>query len=206
MSNVLYGARGSGSAIVEMACAEVGVAVEIHDLDLRADEQRGDAYAAINPHAKLPTLDLGGERLTETAAILLTLDERNPSAGLLPPSGSRARARASRLLLFMATELYPIIEIVDYPERFSPEPATLEAVRERAKHIWRSRWATVEAAVAGPYSLEHGFSAVDLYAAVLSRWDMSAQWRAENLPRVDALAAAVAKRPAVAPVWARHFG
>jgi GST-like protein len=207
MPYVIYGARGSGSGIVEAACAELGVDYEIRDLDARNAEHRGEAYAAINPQRKMPAIDLGnGEILTETVAILITLDERHREAGLLPPPGSRERAQALRWMLVLATELYPVIEIVDHPERFSPSPESAEAVRERAKAIWLQRWGVVEQNVAGsPYFLPGGFSATDLYITVLSRWDMSEAWRLEHLPRVDALAAAVRARPALAPVWARHM-
>jgi GST-like protein len=208
MKYLIYGARGSGSSIVEAACAELGADYDVRDLDAKNEEQRGDAYAALNPHRKMPTLETDdGEIITESVAILITLDERHPDAGLLPPPGSRERAQALRWMIFMATELYPIIEIVDYPDRFTPSTESVEAVRERAKEIWHQRWRVVERHVAGtPYLLERGFSATDLYIAVLSRWDMAEDWRRAHLPRVEALAAAVRARPAVAPVWARHFG
>jgi GST-like protein len=207
MTYVLHGARGSGSSIIEAACAEIGAEVELRDLDMRGGEQRGPDYAAKNPHRKVPTLEAGGEIITESVAILLTLDERHPRAGLLPPPGSRPRAQALRLLLFLATELYPIVEIIDFPERFSPRADGNDAMRDRAKEIWRQRWTVVEDQIAGsPYAVDSGFSAADLYIAALSRWDLEAAWRKEHLPKVEALAAAVRARPAVAAVWARHFG
>lgn len=208
MTYLIYGARGSGSSIVEAACAEIGADYRVRDLDARAGEHRGEAYAALNPQRKMPTLEVeGGEIITESVAILIALDERHRGAGLLPPPGSRARAQALRWMLFLATELYPIVEIMDHPERFAPEGPGAEAVRERAQALWHARWAVVEPGIAGaPYCVESGFSATDLYIAVLSRWDMAADWRREHLPRVDALAAAVRARPAAGGVLARHFG
>ena len=208
MAYIIHGARGSGSSIVEAACAEIGADYEVRDLDVRAEEQRGEAYAALNPQRKLPTLEVGGgEILTESVAILLTLDERHRDAGLMPPPGSRQRAQALRWMLFFATELYPIVEIIDYPERFAPSGEGAEAVRERAKEIWHQRWLVVENNLAGsPYLVESGFSATDLYIAVLSRWDLKETWRRDHLPQVEALTAAVRARPAIAPIWARHFG
>jgi GST-like protein len=208
MTYIIHGARGSGSSIVELACAELGVAYEVRDLDVRAEQHHGDAYTALNPQRKLPTLQLdGGEVITESVAILITLDERHREAGLLPPPGSRPRAQALRWMLFMATELYPIVEVIDFPERFAPSAEGHEAMRERAKEIWHQRWLVVERNVAGsPYCVDSGFSATDLYIAVLSRWDMKEAWRREHLPKVEALAAAVRARPAIGAAWARHFG
>jgi len=207
MGYVLYGANGSGSSIVEAALAEIGADFEVRTVDSAHGAQRDAAYAAVNPHRKLPALVTPeGETLTESAAIVLTLAERHPHAELLPPPASPARARALRWMLFAATELYPIIEIVDYPERFAPDEASKPGVRATALEIWRSRWGTVEATLGGgPYLLDDRFCATDVYLAALSRWDLPAEWRAAHIPKVDRLAAAVAGRPAVRALWARHF-
>ena len=58
--------------------------------------------------------------LTESVAILISLCEQHGEANLLPPVGAKPRAQALRWLLFVATELYPLVEINDYPERFTP--------------------------------------------------------------------------------------
>ena len=50
------------------------------------------------------------------------------------------------------------------------------------------------------------FSLTDIYLAVVSRWAQQEHWRPVSLPKVERLTAAVAARPAIAPVWARHFG
>ena len=208
MAYSLYGARGSGSCAVECALAEIGADFETREIALRNDEQRGARYEAVNPQRKVPALVIDdGQTLTESVAILLTLEERHPEAGLLPPKGTSRRAQALRWLLFAATEIYPVVEINDYPERFAPDPAEIEAMRERARAVWRTRWLVVEDNVAGdPFLSSDGFCLTDIYLAVVSRWAQQDDWRPEHLPKVERLTAAVAARPAIAPVWARHFG
>jgi GST-like protein len=203
---VIYGAPGSGSGIVEAACAEIGVEYEVRDLDARNDEHRGEAYAAVNPHRKMPTLETeDGEIITESVAILLTLDERHRDAGLLPHPGSKERAQALRWMLFLATEMYPMVEIIDYPERFAPSADSAQAVRERADELLRQRWSVLEANVTGsPYCVSSGFSATDLYIAKFAVW-LDEAWRRQHLPKIDALTKAVLARPAIANVWARHI-
>ena len=171
MTYLLYGSRGSGSCAVECALAEIGAGYELREVSLRKDEQRGSDYEEVNPQRKLPALVIdGGPVLTESAAILLTLDEHHPGAGLLPPRGTVQRAQALRWLVFAAAEIYPVVEINDYPERFAPDPAGTEAMRERAREIWRTRWLVVEAHVAGdPFFSSNGFSLVDIYLAAASR-------------------------------------
>ncbi len=212
MPYVLYGHPRSGSCSVECALAEAGAEVRVVKVDLRAHEQREDAWRAVNPARKIPALELpaedgcGGLLLTESAAILVALAERHPKADLLPPPASAARAQALRWLVYLVSEVYPLIEVSDYPERFAVGGAAPEAVREHAHAMLRERWLVLEAAIAGsPWLLPEGFSAADLHIATMSRWSLDAKWRAAALPRVETIVAALAERPAAGPVWRRHF-
>ena len=206
MSYVLYGHRRSGSLIVELALAELGIDYITKDIDLNANAQRDAAYASVNPQRKLPALITPeGETLTETVAILLTLDERHRQVGLLPPPASTDRAQALRIILFVATELYPLVEINDYPERFAPSPGSAATVREIARDLWRQRWLLIEDQVtADPHALTWGFSAVDMYIAVVSRWAQQDSWRAKNLPKIENMTRALSQRAPSNQVWRRH--
>ncbi len=206
MGYVLYGVNGSGSSLVEAALMELGADYRIHTVDGSKGEHRQTAYAALNPHRKLPTLITPeGETLTQTAAIVITLAERHPDADLLPPVASPQRALALRWMIFAVAELYPVVELLDHPERFAPDPATTSGVRDKALGLWKSRWLTVEQQLGdGPYLLGDRFCATDVFLAGLSRWDLPEDWRA-NIPKLERLAATVAGRPALRELWPRHF-
>jgi glutathione S-transferase len=201
----LYGDVGSGAFSAEAALAEVGAPYRFELVSLEKNEQRQPAFLAINPSGKMPALKLAeGEIITESAAILLTIADYFPQARLLPPQASKERAQAYRWLAFMAGEVYPIVEIVDYPERFVPGGDSAELQRVARDRI-RERLLIIERMIAGPFFLAGGFSLLDIYAAMFSRWSLEADWKAANLPRLMALADAVSQRPAIAPVWRRHF-
>jgi glutathione S-transferase len=206
MTYQLYGEDGSGSGIVEMALARIGAPYELHQVSLGSEQQLGPSYAKLNPQRKLPTLVTpAGEVLTESAAIVLVLDERHPEAALFPARGTSERAQALRWLLFLAAELYPLIEIIDYPDRFAPEPVAAPALREVARRLWRERWLLMEAAIAGaPWLLASGFCCTDVYLAMLCHWTRPDAWRAAHLPRAEAIAAALARDERIGPVWRRH--
>ncbi len=206
MTYVLHGCERSGSCIVELALAQAGVAYELRQVSLTDYAQRDADFRALNPQRKLPALVTpAGEALTESVAILLTLDERHPEAKLLPAAGSSARARALRWMLFVATEIYPVVEINDYPDRFRGD-GTAEATRARAREIWRERWALVEPAIAGtPWLLGEGYSIADAYIATVSRWAQQEDWIAAETPKVAGIVRALAARPGAAAIWARHF-
>ena len=204
MTYTLYSYARSGGAMVEAALAEIGVACEIQKVDLRSDEQRAPAYLAVNPHGKVPALVTPeGDLLTETLAILLTLDERHPEAGLLPLPGSAERANALRWLAFAATELYPVVEILDYPARFAPSADAAAATRAVALGIWRDRLHTMEDQLPGnaPYLLGDRCSLTDIYWSVITRWGRQPGWTAEHTPKLERQFHAVAARPRIAAVW-----
>ena len=206
MSYRLYGDLGSGAFSAEAALAEAGAPYEFELISLERNEQKEPRFLSLNPSGKIPALRLPeGEIVTESAAILLTLADHFPQSGLLPAQAAPARASAYRWLAFMASEIYPFVEIVDYPARFAPQGAQAEALRDVARNRVRERLLLLERVLAGPFLLPGGFSLLDIYAAMFSRWSVGSQWRRANLPRLTELAAAVSKRPAIAPVWARHF-
>ncbi len=205
---ILYGDHRSGSSTVEMALAEIGAPVELRAVPLDGDHQLAPEYRRINPMGRLPTLILpDGTVMTESLAILLTLADRHPEAGLLPPPGSAERARALRWMALAAGEFYPHVTRADYPERFSPDPSHAGAIRERAIEMGRDIWLLVEREAApDPFILGGRFSLADIYLSALSRWMKGDDWIPAHCPRLEALAQAVAARPKAGPVWRKHFG
>ena len=210
MGYLLYQANGSGSAIVEAVLTELGVPYETSVVDGAAGAQREAQYAAVNPARKLPTLVTPeGETLTESVAIVLTLCERHPEPPLLPAPASPDRARALRFLVYAAAELYPLVEMYDYPERFTPEGHDKKAVYDLAQEMWKARWHVVndelaQTQEAGPFLLGDHFCATDIYLGAMSRW-LDRDWRAQNVPHVARLSDAVAERLALEEIWARNF-
>ena len=207
MTYILYGDKGSGSAPVEMALAEIGAPVELRAVPLEGDHQLAEDYRRINPMGRVPTLILpDGTVMTESLAILLTLADRHPEAGLLPPPGDPGRAVALRWMALVAGEFYPCVTRGDYPERFSADPAHAPAIKARAFEMGRDIWRLIEARIEpAPWLLGERFSVADLYLAFLSRWMGGREWTPANCPKVESIARAVAARPRAGPVWAKHI-
>src|SRR5258708_10579961 len=97
-------------------------------------------------------------------------------------------------------------EMSDDPERFAGEIA--EGLRGKAKERIRERLLIVERFTAGPWFLASGFSILDIYASMFTRWrgSIGKEWLAEgHIPKLAAISPPLAPRPAIPPVWARHF-
>jgi glutathione S-transferase len=69
----------------------------------------------------------------------------------------------------------------------------------------RERILLIERVTAGEWFLPGGFSILDIYAAMFTRWSVGTEWRIVNLPKLNALAQNLSRRPRIAPVWKRHF-
>jgi glutathione S-transferase len=205
----VYGDLGSGAFSAEAALAEAGAPYDFHLVSLEKNEQKKPEFLALNPSGKIPAVKLPeGQIMTESLAILLTLADYFPNAHLLPPQASADRAKAYRWLAFMASEIYPMVEISDYPERFAPKGDEAEALRAKARARIRERLLIVERMIAGPWFLPSGFSILDIYAAMFSRWrgSLGKEWAAGgHIPQLDALSKALSQRPALSPIWERHF-
>jgi glutathione S-transferase len=206
---IIFGDKGSGAFSAEAALAEVGAPYEFKIISLEKNEQRSPEFLAINPSGKMPAVRLPeGQILTESLAILLTVADHFPNARLLPPQASPERGTAYRWLAFMAAEIYPMVEVSDYPERFAPDGEQAEALRRNARERIRDRLLIAERQVAGPWFLPSGFSILDIYAAMFSRWrgSIGRDWPVDQkIPNLLALAKSVSERERIAPVWQRHF-
>jgi glutathione S-transferase len=208
MGYVLYGSKGSGAFSVEAMLAEAGAPFEYREISLENGEQHSAEFLALNPGGKVPALQLPeGGIVGETAALLLLLAERHPEAGLLPAPGTAARGQALRWIAFLASEVYPMVEIADYPERFSSDHKGAAFLKHSAQQRIRARMLITEQAAAGPWFLGESFSALDIYAVMFSRWRECrlGGWREENLPKICTAALALSQRPALQSVWSKHF-
>ena len=128
----LYYTRQSAAMSSHAVLEEIGAPYEAHLVDL--SQPRSAAFLRLNPNGTVPVLidrpDRGGEPfvLYQSAAILLYLAERHPEAGLLPPAGSRERARVYQWLFFSAERLMATYLGYFYPERVSEDPAHHDAI------------------------------------------------------------------------------
>ncbi len=209
---VLYTARRSGAASVEVMLGALGLDFELKDATPWSDPPGPcfDELKTVNPLGQLPTLVTpGGEILTESVAVLWTLMERHPGAWVPPPS-STGRATCLRWMSFAASTVYAAVGVADYPARWttSRSPAARAAVERAAVARMKLGWDIVAAA----FPQEDGFLlgprpfVCDVYLANLSRWWKMRDYLAEAQPAFAALMARVDALPEVAPVWRRHWG
>ena len=99
--------RSSAAYRVRIALNLKGIDHEQVAVNLLEGEEQGDAYRAVNPQGLVPTLEVDGQRFTQSLAILEYLEERWPDPSLLP-AGAPERARARALADLIACDIHPL--------------------------------------------------------------------------------------------------
>ena len=207
MSLTLYGARGSGSAAIEMALRAAALDWRAVDAAPWDPASNHDELRRVNPLGQIPTLVLDdGTVLTESAAILLHLGLAHPSTGLLPEAPSE-RAIAIRGLVFIAANCYAAVSVGDYPERWTT--ATTRPAQARVRAAARARlhraWEIFADTFAGvPSMAPSSPGALAFLAVVVSQWSGTRAHLQANRPRFLRQLIELEAHPRLAPVLAVH--
>lgn len=126
--------RSSASYRVRIALALKGLPHDTVAVNLLAGEQRGTAYAAVNPAQMVPILEDGELQLPQSLAILDYLDECHPEPPLLPRT-AKERARVRAFALSIACDIHPLnnLRVLKY----LTGPLGLD---EAQKETWARHW------------------------------------------------------------------
>ena len=188
---VLHYAPDNASLVIRLALERLGLPYRAALVDRRARAQDGPAFRALNPVGVIPVLETPFGAMSETAAILLWLDEVH--GGLAPPAGSPGRGDFLKWLLFVSNTLHADLRLVFYPEAYvGPDPGAQLALHRGATARLTRHFALLEGAMDG-----RAPSALDLYLAVAMRWAAlyarhgTGWFDPAPLPRLTAMAAAI---------------
>ena len=187
----LYYSPGACSLASHITLNEAGVDYAAEKVDLRAKRtESGADFAAINPRGAVPALDLGnGEVLTEGVAIMQhVMDSAAP--GTLPALGTLARARLTEALNYVSTEVH---------KTYSPFFRGLEGeAKANQIALLDARLKVIEGRLATrDWVAGDNYTPADAYLFTVTNWSAFAGHDLSKFPRISALRAKVAARPAV---------
>jgi maleylacetoacetate isomerase/maleylpyruvate isomerase len=155
--------RSSAAYRVRIALNLKGVAYEALPVNLLKGEHREKAYRTVNPHGRVPALDLGDTVLVQSPAILEYLEEVYPEPPLLPGDPvQRARIRAVASLV--GCDIHPLnnLAVLSYIKRQLGHDQA--AVDEWYAHWIRQGFAAVETMIEpGPFAFGPQPSLADIY-------------------------------------------
>jgi len=207
---MLYGKKGSGSVTTQVALELIGAPYRVIET---ASWEPNDAFTEllkVNPLGQIPTLVLpDGGVLSESAAILIHLGLVHPDSGLLPHDPS-ARAQAVRGMVFIAANCYSAISVIDFPERWCADADNDDVIKDRIRAGTRVRlhkhWEMfADLFPARPYLSGEELGALDIHAAVVSKWSGTRKHVEEHRPDFHAALMRIEAHPQVAAVFAQHW-
>ncbi|MCB1377728.1 MAG: glutathione S-transferase N-terminal domain-containing protein [Alphaproteobacteria bacterium] len=179
---------------ISIALEEMGLAYEVHSVNIGKDEQFKPEFLAISPNNKIPAIvdRETGDSVFESGAILMYLADK---AGMLYPSERKARIRTHEWLMWQMSTVGPMLGRAHYFLRYNPgkAPFAEDWFQAEARRIYGvlDRLLEDQQFMCGDYSI------ADI---ATFPWIARHEWQRISLadyPSVSRWYAAIAARPAV---------
>lgn len=162
----LYYSPQSRATGTRVLLEELGAPYDLHVLNMKAAEQRKDAYLAINPLGKVPAIRHRDALVTEQVAIFIYLADLFPQAGLTPALNDPRRGPYLRWIAYYGASFEPAV--IDHFMKREPAPITQSPYAD-----YDTMLGTLEAQLAkGPYLLGEEITAADILWGIALSWTM----------------------------------
>jgi maleylacetoacetate isomerase len=126
--------RSSASFRVRIALELKGLRYEYVPVHIVKGEHKKAPYVTLSADTLVPLLEVDGQKLSQSMAIIEYLDEKHPEPALLP-ADALGRAKVRSLAQSIACEIHPLnnLRVLKY--------LTHELkVEEEAKNVWYRHW------------------------------------------------------------------
>ena len=202
----LYNVKAWGSICVHFLLEEMGVPYT--NIWMTPEQVKTDEFRSISPLGFIPALGLqDGRTLFESAAIVTHLLVAHADKGMSPVPGSDDFGEFLSWLHFLSTNIYGANNLTYYggPYALNAEhDAHIVAVGIKKQN---DLWAIVEKRLAseGRWLMGDSFSALDIYAFMLTLWNKPNEASLHQMfPHVAVLANNVRARPKLKAALEAH--
>lgn len=188
---------GSVALASHILLNEAGLEFTITDLKVQRGFPADKLH--LNPKGRVPILELDGELITETPAILNTISALAPSHNFLGKT-ILENARSQEWLAWLCGTVHGLaFGCVFRPGRFIGDEALHDAVRARGREWAKESFQFIEEKLQGKtHAVGEAFTAVDAYLLVFYRWGNMAKFEMRsNYPNYARLVDEVVKREGV---------
>jgi glutathione S-transferase len=193
MSLKLYFAPFTRASRPRFLLEEMGVPYELVTLDLRAGEQRGDAYRAIHPLGVVPALDDDGILIVESAAICMHLADRFPEKHMAPAPGTKERGLYYEWIVFTMATLEP--RFIRYKETHDDKVKFNDEDRTKSSHALEGALGLIDARLGAPFAIGESLTAADCVIGACLVW-VNSQYPLDAYPRLKEYASRIKGRAA----------
>jgi glutathione S-transferase len=201
----LYNVKAWGSMCVHFLLEELEVPYT--NIWMTAEQVKAPEFLEVSPLGFIPALGLqDGHSLFESAAIVAYLVTVHSEKGLSPPPGSEDYGEFLSWLHFLSTNLYVAINMNDADNFYARNAAEEVYIHARAIEKCDELWTIVDHRLEteGPWLMGENYSALDIYAFMLSLWGKRESVVHQKFPHVAALANAVRARPRLKAALEAH--
>ena len=159
-----------------------------HACRVEREQRQQPAYLALNPRGQVPALGLDDRVLTESSAILLHIAAR-AGEHWLPLDGTEERDAMHFWLSWLDSGFHVAFYAFFKPQRYLPEAADHERLKEAAKPLIRASYDTLENHLQHHrWMLGAEPSLLDPYAFGMTRWGLRVLGGLDPWPAVAACA------------------
>jgi glutathione S-transferase len=160
----LFHSPNTRSAGTRILLEELGADYQLHVLNMKAGEQRGEEYLKVNPMGKVPCLKHGDALVTEQPAIFIYAADLYPQAGLAPALDDPLRGPYLRWLVFYGSCFEPAL--VDRALKRDPAPPAMSPYGDFDTTLKT----VVDQLEKGTYLLGDKFTAADVLWGTALTW------------------------------------
>lgn len=194
---ILYYSPGACSLVTHIALNEAGAQFEARRVILANGEHLKADYLSINPQARVPTLDVDGQIITENVAILNYIAHRWCAPGSVPVADHLSAAKCNQLLGWFSSSVHIGFAQVWRAERFTSDQDVHPAIQAGGHDVLDRYFAEIEEFCGEEWIVPHHFTAADSYLMTFFRWGKRIEKDMSQYPRWAALVGRVLARPAV---------
>lgn len=203
----LYTANATIGLACEIALEDAGAPYEAVRLRFADNEQRGDAYLAVNPKSRVPSLETDRGVITEAPAILGYIARAFPAARLAPEGDPFAMAQLESLMSYLCSWVHPAAAHRHRGYRWADDPVAIADMRRKAPEVFGEAMRLIDTTIfRGPWALGEAYSVADPYLYVVTGWIPRDGLDLADFPRLADHYARMSDRAAVRTVLARIGG
>ena len=194
----LFSAPRTCALASHIALAESGAEYSTVRINFADNEQRGEAYLAINPKGRVPSLVTDKGILTETPAILAFVAQSFPQARLAPLNDPFAFAQVQAFNSYLCSTLHVAHAHRVRGHRWADDEAAIAAMQRKVPESVGACFALVEhGMLKGPWVMGEAYTICDPYLFTVAQWLEDDGVDLSRIPRVLDHRRRMSERPAV---------
>jgi len=171
MELTLYYLPGTRAERVRWILNELGLDYQVKTIDLFKGEGQQPDYLAIHPLGQLPALEIDGEVMIESGAIVQWLAESVPGSVLAPRTDQPGRRAFDQWMYFAVATLEASAWEMMLHGRILPDQLAVKAIVPFAEQRYAQALDVLEKALSDrEYLVEDRFSAADIMVGYILAW------------------------------------